>query len=139
MFQNMAGIQPLDAAFKTFMIKPEIADSGIHYVNADYHSMYGKISSSWKKKGQQVMQSVRIPVNTRAEVYIPAAIDFIKYKGNPLRDRSDISAGSDESGNTKLLLGSGFYEFVILKKNMHPDHKHVLSSLRDDPHRPKKP
>ncbi len=116
MFQHMAGIQPVKAGFKTFMIRPEIASSGIQYVNATYHSIHGTISSSWKKKEQGLVQRVSIPVNTKAEVYIPASAAAIAYKGSRISDRTDIAAGSEEAGYTKLLLGSGTYEFVIEEK-----------------------
>lgn len=116
MFQHMAGIQPVEAGFTTFMIRPEIAASGIQYVNAAYHSIHGTVSSFWKKNGRRLVQRVSIPVNTKAEVYIPAAINAITYKGGRISDQADIPDGSEEAGYTRLLLGSGTYEFVIEEK-----------------------
>ena len=115
MFQHMAGIQPLEAGFKTFMIKPEIAASGIQYVNAAYHSIHGAISSSRKRKGRG-WAARPYPVNTKAEVYIPASANAITYKGSRVSDRTDIAVGSGEAGYRKLLLGSGTYGFVIEEK-----------------------
>ena len=115
MFQNMAGIQPVDAGFKTFIIKPEIADSGIHYTDATYHSIYGKIAVSWKKTDASLKLRVTVPVNTRATVYIPAANgNTILCNGKPLSNNTDIVEKEIKDQRHIIVeAGSGTYEFII--------------------------
>ncbi len=115
MFQNMAGIQPIDAGFKTFMIKPEIADSGIHYASAIYHSIHGKIAASWKKDGASLKLSVTVPVNTTAVVQLPVTnASAILCNGKPLSDNKDILiAEENEQRHTTVEAGSGTYEFLV--------------------------
>ena len=59
------------AGFKQIMLKPRPA-SQLSYVNAAYQSIYGKIVSNWKKNGNKMQWSFRIPCNTSATVYLPA-------------------------------------------------------------------
>ncbi len=39
-------------------------------LHAEYQSINGLIKSSWKKKGNQLVQQVTIPVNTKATVFV---------------------------------------------------------------------
>ncbi len=113
MFQNMAGIQPLDAGFNTFIIKPEIAASGVNYVKATYHSIKGEIRSSWKKINDRLEIGVSIPVNTKAEVIIPSAsVKHILINKRPLHEFSDHSI-VDNNKAISVRLGSGNYNIVI--------------------------
>lgn len=113
MFQNMAGIQPVDAGFKTFIIKPEIDPSGIGSVTAEYKSVNGLIQSSWKKSGDQIKQEVTIPVNTRATVFIKGNPEHISVSGKKLQSINDMQVEGYADGYTKLQLGSGSYRFIV--------------------------
>ncbi|MBX2923273.1 MAG: family 78 glycoside hydrolase catalytic domain [Chitinophagaceae bacterium] len=112
MFQNMAGIQPVDAGFKTFIIKPEVDPAGIGSVTAEYKSINGLIRSSWKKSGDQIKQEVTIPVNTRATVFVKGNPEHIAVSGKKLQSINDIRVEGFANGYTKLQLGSGSYQFI---------------------------
>ncbi|MGN6435315.1 MAG: family 78 glycoside hydrolase catalytic domain [Agriterribacter sp.] len=113
MFQNMAGIQPIDAGFKTFMIKPEIDPSGIGYVAATYRSINGEIKSSWKKEKNAIVQQVTVPVNTIAEVWIPGSIKNIHINNKPLQGAQLKTDATEADGYTKIQVGSGKYDIKI--------------------------
>lgn len=115
MFQNMAGIQPIKAGFKAFMIRPEIADSGIHYASATYHSVHGKIAVSWKRDDASLKLRVTVPVNTTAVVQLPVTnASAILCNGKPLSDNTDILiVEENEQRHTIVEAGSGTYEFLI--------------------------
>ncbi|MFT3704073.1 MAG: family 78 glycoside hydrolase catalytic domain [Agriterribacter sp.] len=117
MFQNMAGIQPGEAAgFKKFIIHPEIDAAGIHVVNASYHSIHGEIKSSWKKVSHGLIQQVTIPVNTSASVYIPSDIKYISLNGKLLSTAGGIRITESANGYTVVEVGSGVYTFVIAQQ-----------------------
>ena len=114
MFQNMAGIQPGGSAgVSSFIIKPEIDSSEINYVNASFHSIYGEIKSSWRKTTAGLLQSVTIPVNTHAQVYIPAKEDYIFTSGENIKHVRGILLKERRDDYTLLEIGSGNYEFEI--------------------------
>ena len=117
MFQNMAGIQPgATPGFKHFVIRPEIDPSGIHYVNASFHSIHGEIKSSWKKINNKIIQRVSIPVNTTANIYLEADEKNITLNGKPLSSFNNLQIKDNSKGHMQVEAGSGTYEFIITTK-----------------------
>ena len=111
-FGNAAGIKVNEAGYKTFIIKPEIAKEGISMVKADYHSINGKIVSSWKKVGNKIQLHVEVPVNTSAQVFIPTTNPNLTTEGGKkVADNPNYKIKGYESGYLKLELGSGVYNF----------------------------
>lgn len=113
MFQHIGGIRPLEPGFKTFVIKPEIIPTGVDSAEVSYHSVHGNIYSSWKKTKTGFIQYVTIPVNTKAEVYIPAGEDRITMSGKKLAKVNDILVKGKADTYTQFELGSGSYKFVV--------------------------
>ncbi|MCC6288856.1 MAG: hypothetical protein IT249_13320 [Chitinophagaceae bacterium] len=113
MFQNMAGIQPAEAGFSNFIIKPEIALSGVGFVNASYHAIHGEIKSSWKKEHGKLILRVCIPVNTKAEVVLPASsVKNILVDGKPMNEFTHESI-EQKNNAISVKLGSGNYNIMI--------------------------
>lgn len=105
MYQNVAGIRPENAGFERIVIKPLPAPQ-IHTVEAQYQSVYGPISSNWSQQGGRFTLGVTIPVNTRAEVWVPSAEGAkIDVDGATFLRRIDRYAVYD--------VGSGTYRFVV--------------------------
>lgn len=103
MFGNMAGIKVGDAGYRTFIIKPEIAKSGVNFVKATYRSINGKIGSSWKKEGNRLNLEITVPVNTKAEIHVPATNEnAVTSKG---------LKGNFENGHMVYHVGSGTHHF----------------------------
>ena len=112
MFGNAAGIKVNAAGYRTFTVKPEIANIGINYLKANYHSINGEIVSSWKKVGDKITMNVTVPVNTKATVFIPT-----KNKNNvledtkPLKNSNLIKIIGLKEGFLMVEIGSGDYCF----------------------------
>lgn len=116
MFGNMAGIKVDEPGYRTFTIKPEIAESGLNYVNASYRSINGEIGSSWKKDGDKLVLEVKIPVNTKATVYIPAGKEAAVYvDGKPMTDCRFLEVLDQTETELQLMLGSGTYKIETTK------------------------
>jgi hypothetical protein len=115
-FQSLAGIMPdtANSGFKNFIIRPE-AVGDLTYVKASYRSLYGDIQVNWKKEPNSFLLSVKIPVNTSACVYLPTlSSSGISVNNSPLNQLKEIKLLGTENGKTKLLVGSGDYQFKIL-------------------------
>jgi alpha-L-rhamnosidase len=83
LFRHVAGIE-LDAdapGFQRFVLRPFVGD-GLDFVRASYRTMHGEVVSDWKRVGDKLTWSVRIPTNTSARVFVPC----------------DPQAGATESG-----------------------------------------
>ncbi len=112
MFQYMAGIKSEGAAYKHIIIKPDIPKDKIKYVSASLNTMNGKIESSWKLEGKKLIMNVIIPVNTTAEIYIPAAErSSIKLNGDEIKKSPNIKIDKFEKGLQLIVAGSGSYNF----------------------------
>ncbi len=114
MFGNMAGIKVGDPGYRTFTIKPEIAEKGIDYVKASYNSINGEIGSSWKKEADYLILRVIIPVNTTAHVFIPSEENStILVDDKPIDSCKDVQIVGFKSNYLEVELGSGEYAFHV--------------------------
>lgn len=113
MFGNMAGIKVDQAGFRTFTIRPETDNTGINYVKATYHSINGEIVSSWKREGEQIHLQITIPVNTKANLFIPATkVDDVLEGKQRLTNNKEIIIKGFSEGYLNLEIGSGSYLFL---------------------------
>lgn len=69
MSKYIAGIKPLDTAYKTFEIKPRMGE--LNFINCTVPSIKGNIVLEIKKADGHINMSVTIPKSTTAEVYLP--------------------------------------------------------------------
>lgn len=111
-YENLAGIKSKDNAFQTIVMKPELIN-GLEYVDASHKSVHGIIASSWKHKKDTFEWDITIPVNTKAQVYIPAKeAKSIREQGKPIADNKEIKVIGQENGRVLIELGSGTYRLL---------------------------
>ena len=111
LYRWAAGLQEAAPGFREIRIKPYLND---HFTSmkAEQRTPYGLASSGWTKEGDALTQTVEIPANTTAEVYVPsAAADKVTESGRALDGRSDLKVAGWDDGYTLVRLGSGRYEF----------------------------
>ncbi len=72
-YENVGGIKSdsKEVAFKHIVLKPDFSIPDLEYSNASYITPYGKVISNWKKTLMALHWEVTVPVNTRADVYLP--------------------------------------------------------------------
>ena len=63
LYKSMLGIKV--KGVNLFEISPVIGD-GVEFAKGSYNSMYGNVSSEWKKENDKVVFDITIPVNTKA-------------------------------------------------------------------------
>ena len=63
LYKSMLGIKVKGE--NLFEISPVIGD-GVEFAKGSYNSMYGNVSSEWKKENDEVVFDITIPVNTKA-------------------------------------------------------------------------
>jgi alpha-L-rhamnosidase len=112
MFGNMAGIKVGKAGYRTFSIKPEIAEEGITYVEARYHSINGEIVSSWTREKDHLQIQISVPVNTKANIFIPTNNgDEVLESGQEIEGNSAFKIIENKDGYLQVEIGSGDYLF----------------------------
>ena len=111
-YEHLAGIKSKDNAFQTIVMKPEFV-RGLEHVDASHKSVYGKITSSWKRKKNKFEWHITIPVNAKALVYIPAKnAQSVTESGKRISEQADITIVGEEDGRVVVELGSGQYQFI---------------------------
>lgn len=106
-YEDLAGIKcaPDAIAYKKLIMAP-VFPEGLDRVSATYKSVYGEISSAWKKDNVSFSWDITIPGNTTALVRIPKEF-AIKHTNQP-----GIKKVTDTAGYTEIEIGSGTYHFT---------------------------
>lgn len=111
-YSGLAGIRQQDQSigYRHIEIAPQPVGN-IHSCQASFRSPYGKISSSWERKGSSFKLHVHIPANTTASVLIPAKrTQVVLEGGKPIDPR--MKSGY-ENGKIRLRIGSGDQTFEL--------------------------
>jgi alpha-L-rhamnosidase len=74
-YETICGIQPLEEGegFQKFRLAPE-PGGGLTFAEAEYHSMYGMIRSSWEIRDNKLLWHFTVPCNTSAEIVFPGEL-----------------------------------------------------------------
>jgi alpha-L-rhamnosidase len=103
-YEYLGGIRPAAPAYKKITIKPLLIND-LKKVDAAYHTPYGWIRTSLSNDDKGYTCSVTIPVNTTAEVFIPAASE------KNVNVASEATFVRMEEGFAVYAVGSGLYHF----------------------------
>ncbi|HFI0700922.1 TPA: family 78 glycoside hydrolase catalytic domain [Streptococcus suis] len=77
MYRKVAGIYQISPGYKTFAIQPRFI-TGIDEVTATLETPYGEISSHWTCRDGKITIEVIVPVNTRAQLYLPEKDEVVE-------------------------------------------------------------
>lgn len=112
LFENVAGIasDSRGSAFEHLVMRPTPL-AGLTAVDASYRSRFGTIVSKWHAGADGLAWRVKIPVNTTAEVWLPADnADQVTEGGKDVRRAAGVMSLRREKGFAVLELESGMYE-----------------------------
>ncbi len=112
MYRNIGGISPVESGYKKSTIAP-VVDGPLSHAKGTFESVYGTISSSWKKDGKDLTLDVEVPVNTTSQVSIPAVNALsVTEGGKALEDAAGVSDVTFADGVATFTVGSGSYSFL---------------------------
>jgi alpha-L-rhamnosidase len=113
MYRVILGINNDDArpAYEHFVIRP-YPGGGLIWAKGAYHSIRGKIESSWSVTDGQLRLAVRVPANTTATVYVPAKeVANVMEGGKQAATAPGVKFLRLEAGAVVFLVQSGAYRF----------------------------
>jgi alpha-L-rhamnosidase len=117
MFHYLAGIQNDGVAYDYLILKPEY-DKRFTFVKASYESIRGEIMSSWKNDGDKINYKVKIPVGTKARVYVQSEKSIMpEVNGKNIYSFKFIKLIGYEDGYWKFEVPSGNYDFTTYNQN----------------------
>ncbi|WP_285695821.1 family 78 glycoside hydrolase catalytic domain [Actinomadura sp. NBRC 104412] len=103
MYENITGISAGEPGYRRTVIRPR-PGGDVNRASGRYDSVYGPIETSWWAKGGRFHLTVSVPVNTTAEVWVPA------------RSAAEVSQSGArflrmQDGAAVFTVGSGTYHF----------------------------
>ncbi|MHA8057312.1 family 78 glycoside hydrolase catalytic domain [Aquirufa nivalisilvae] len=116
MYQTSLGIQRDVASpgFKHFSLQPTPDLSGkINFAKGYVETMYGKVSSEWKKEGNVMSYKFTVPANTTAHLKLPASSAKVTEGSQDVTKSKGISGLKQEGNFLEMELNSGSYEFKV--------------------------
>jgi alpha-L-rhamnosidase len=114
-YQCLAGINADQSApgFEHIIIHPHLVGD-LAWAKGEYHSIRGRIVSSWTREDDTLRLTVVIPANCTATVYVPAAsVEAVTESGHPARDASGLKFVEAKDGYCVFAAVSGQYEFQV--------------------------
>lgn len=69
-YEKLAGISPLEPGYKKIGIAPNLIGE-LRFVSADVETPYGRVCVDWERNREELLLSLEIPANTKAELLIP--------------------------------------------------------------------
>ncbi len=111
MYEHIGGIAPLEPGYRKARVAP-LVGGGLTRGAASFESAYGTIASSWRDTDTGFRLTVDIPVNTTAQVEIPASAAAAVTEGRtPATEADGVTGATFADGVLTLTVGSGHYEF----------------------------
>ncbi len=109
LYRYVAGIDLATPGYGRIVIRPRPGGSLTH-ARAEYDSVRGRISSSWKIEDDRFILKALVPPNTTATVHVPCS-DEVSEGGRPVHEADGVEFVRAGGGETILAVGSGRYEF----------------------------
>lgn len=107
MYQNITGIAPAAPGFREILIRPRPGGE-VRSAEGRYDSLYGPVTTRWSQ-GEDFTLTVSIPVNTTAQIWVPArrASDVTRRGGRLLRMADGCAVFAVGSGTHHFLTRGG--------------------------------
>jgi alpha-L-rhamnosidase len=113
MYRVMVGLDTDDIGYKKIRIQPHIG-GGFTHASANYMTPYGEVSSGWRIENNKLIVAAKIPTNSTATIYLPAAgIGEVMEGEKPVASSKDIQIGATVSDYVVVKVGSGSYQFTM--------------------------
>ncbi|GAA3896005.1 alpha-L-rhamnosidase [Streptomyces lacrimifluminis] len=111
MFQNIGGLSSIEPGYKRSRIAP-VPGGGLTEGSGSLKTVYGLLASKWSTRDGTLDLKVTVPVNTVAEVHVPATSrSAVTEGGRPARAAKGVRFLRMENGAAVFEVGSGSYRF----------------------------
>jgi alpha-L-rhamnosidase len=112
-YKDLGGIDsdPAGPGFKRIFIKSSLVGD-LKWARAGYDSIRGKITSDWRRDGDQFTLKVTIPANTTATVWVPArSAGEVTEGGRPAKQSRGVRFLREGGGCAIFEITAGEYAF----------------------------
>jgi alpha-L-rhamnosidase len=110
LFSRFGGVQPAEAGFRRFIVKPAVIDS-LEWVRVRIETVRGQVFSKWQRKGRNLTLEVEVPVGAEAELHLPSAGKIFEG-GVPAAKASGVIYLGRQAQDQVYSVGNGVYRFT---------------------------
>jgi len=109
LYRSAVGIREAAPGFKKIVVRPH-PGGGFTHMQASTMTPYGKVATRWTAENDVLKtMEVEIPVNTTAEIFVPApSVEAVKNDGG-------LMPSGIEDGYVRFAAGSGKYIFSVME------------------------
>jgi alpha-L-rhamnosidase len=110
-------LDPELPGFQRFVLRPFIG-GGLDFARASCRTMQGEIVSDWRRRGDTLTWTVRIPTNTSALLHVPSEPDVsVTESGLPVAEAAGLRVVRNDGRSLVCEAGSGSFVFTSTLKN----------------------
>ena len=113
-YRKLAGMNtdPENPGYRNIIFRPQPAGD-LTYASYSNLTPFGTAGISWEKKGNDFIMDVKVPVGSRATVYVPAlSINQIRENGSTIKKKNkNITYARMEGNYAVFRINSGSYAF----------------------------
>lgn len=116
-FNGLGGVvqAPGSVAYKEIVIDPQVVGD-IRSARVSFQSPYGLIRSEWSAAPNLYTQTIEVPANTTARIYLPTNnVQAIFENGQPVSRVKGIVVEKPVGQKSCLRVGSGVYNFTVVR------------------------
>jgi alpha-L-rhamnosidase len=111
LFSRLGGVQPIEAGYRRFIVKPALVDS-LEWATVRTETVRGRVQTRWQRQGKNLTLEVEVPVGSEAEIYLPAARpENVFESGIPAVKAEGVKYAGRRDRHEVYLVGSGVYRF----------------------------
>jgi alpha-L-rhamnosidase len=112
MYDAIGGIalDPLAPAGRHVFVRPR-PGGGLTFARARFDSLYGPITTEWRREGRSFRLRLAVPPNATATVTLPAG--RVSEGGVPIERAAGVKVLRADATGTELAVQSGAYDFAI--------------------------
>ncbi|MDX6262215.1 MAG: alpha-L-rhamnosidase [Kribbellaceae bacterium] len=121
-YEQLAGIQPGTAGWRTFTLAPSVVGDLTH-VTSSQQTVRGRVESSWQRSGSTLTYHAVVPVGSTATIELPLlggpastvreGNQTLWSAGHPVDPVAGLTVGSATDKSLHLTAGSGDYTFTV--------------------------
>lgn len=112
LFSRFGGVQPSEAGFRRFIVKPAVLDS-LKWVRVAIETVRGRVQSKWRRQGKTFTLEVEVPVGAEAEVHVPATDAGDVFESGVAAGKAPGVEYLGRHGQAEVYgVGNGVYRFL---------------------------
>ncbi|MFD8563158.1 family 78 glycoside hydrolase catalytic domain [Streptosporangium canum] len=112
MYETIGGLAPASPGYRAIVVRPR-PGGDLTWARTAHRTRHGRVEIAWRREGGDFILEVRVPPNTRAEVWVPGGPAGVTESGRPAAESPGVALDRVVDGHAVYEVGSGSYAFHV--------------------------